>query len=180
MKKINVGITFFFTASMFLTAGSVLAQSYEWRAEIKTPKNGQWTDLHLIFEIPYKGISGIPVITPHDSKGQSGGTDNKTWNVDFLPVGKALGGDVPVNITWKSGNNSLEKNKITYSFTPNGIDSKHPYGNEILGSGIPVTVQPVPEPLTILGSVAALGFGAYAERKRKSSKSSEKDNTKDS
>ena len=39
---------------------------------------------------------------------------------------------------------------------------------------------PVPEPLTILGSVAALGFGAYAERKRKPSKSSAKDNTKDS
>ena len=38
----------------------------------------------------------------------------------------------------------------------------------------------VPEPLTILGSVAALGFGAYAERKRKSSNSSEEDNTKDS
>ena len=44
------------------------------------------------------------------------------------------------------------------------------------------TIQQVPEPqpLTILGSVAALGFGAYAERKRKPSKSSEKDNTKDS
>ena len=41
-------------------------------------------------------------------------------------------------------------------------------------------VEPVPEPLTILGSVAALGFGAYAERKRKPSNSSEKDNTKDS
>ena len=40
--------------------------------------------------------------------------------------------------------------------------------------------EPVPEPLTILGSVAALGFGAYAERKRKSSNSSEEDNTKDS
>ena len=40
--------------------------------------------------------------------------------------------------------------------------------------------QPVPEPLTILGSVAALGFGAYAERKRKLSNSSEKDDTKDS
>ena len=43
-----------------------------------------------------------------------------------------------------------------------------------------VNLEPVPEPLTILGSVAALGFGAYAERKRKPSKSSEKDNTKDS
>ncbi len=40
--------------------------------------------------------------------------------------------------------------------------------------------EPVPEPLTILGSVAALGFGAYAERKRKPSNSSEKDDTKDS
>ncbi len=38
----------------------------------------------------------------------------------------------------------------------------------------------VPEPLTILGSVAAMGFGAYAERKRKPSKSSEKDDTKTS
>jgi hypothetical protein len=38
----------------------------------------------------------------------------------------------------------------------------------------------VPEPLTILGSLAAIGFGAYAERKRKPSNSSEKDNTKDS
>ena len=43
-----------------------------------------------------------------------------------------------------------------------------------------VSTTAVPEPLTILGSVAALGFGAYAERKRKPSKSSEKDNTKDS
>ena len=42
------------------------------------------------------------------------------------------------------------------------------------------SVQPVPEPLTILGSVAALGFGAYAERKRKLSNSSEKDSSKDS
>jgi len=41
-------------------------------------------------------------------------------------------------------------------------------------------ITPVPEPLTILGSVAALGFGAYAERKRKPSESSEKDDTKDS
>jgi hypothetical protein len=41
-------------------------------------------------------------------------------------------------------------------------------------------VTEVPEPLTILGSVAALGIGAYAERKRKLSESSEKDNTKDS
>ena len=40
--------------------------------------------------------------------------------------------------------------------------------------------EKIPEPLTILGSVAALGFGAYAERKRKPSNSSEKDNTKDS
>jgi hypothetical protein len=40
--------------------------------------------------------------------------------------------------------------------------------------------KPIPEPLTILGSVAALGFGAYAERKRKSSNSSEEDNTEDS
>jgi hypothetical protein len=38
----------------------------------------------------------------------------------------------------------------------------------------------VPEPLTILGSVATIGFGAYAERKRKPSKSSKKDNTKTS
>jgi len=38
----------------------------------------------------------------------------------------------------------------------------------------------VPEPLTILGSMAALGFGAYAERKRKASNSSEEDNTEDS
>lgn len=43
-----------------------------------------------------------------------------------------------------------------------------------------VSTTTVPEPLTILGSVAALGFGAYAERKRKPSKFSEKDNTKDS
>lgn len=43
-----------------------------------------------------------------------------------------------------------------------------------------VSVEPVPEPLTILGSVAALGFGAYAERKRKTSKSLKKDNTKTS
>jgi hypothetical protein len=38
----------------------------------------------------------------------------------------------------------------------------------------------VPEPLTILGSLATIGFGAYAERKRKPSKSSKKDNTKGS
>ena len=39
-------------------------------------------------------------------------------------------------------------------------------------------IEPVPEPLTILGSMAALGFGTYAERKRKLSESSAKDNTK--
>ena len=44
----------------------------------------------------------------------------------------------------------------------------------------PTDPTPIPEPLTILGSMAALGFGAYAERKRKSSNSSEEDNTKDS
>ncbi len=44
----------------------------------------------------------------------------------------------------------------------------------------PEDPKEVPEPLTILGSVAALGFGAYAERKRKLSNSSEEDNTKDS
>jgi hypothetical protein len=46
--------------------------------------------------------------------------------------------------------------------------------------GVYLVATPVPEPLTILGSVAALGFGAYAERKRKLSNSSEEDNTKDS
>jgi len=57
-------------------------------------------------------------------------------------------------------------------------DPNNPFFPPPGGNGQPP--DEVPEPLTILGSMAALGFGAYAERKRKASNSSEEDNTKDS
>ena len=73
--------------------------------------------------------------------------------------------DQPGNYDFKQLNSSCK--------TINGTCCSN---NPVEGSDI----NEVPEPLTILGSVAALGFGAYAECKRKSSNSSEKDDTKDS
>jgi hypothetical protein len=170
MKKINVGISICFAASAFFAAESVLAASFDWSAHIKTPQGGQWTDIHLKFTTPY--YLTLPKISPKTTGGQSVGTGNKEWEADFETN---LGPDSSVEVVWKSQDNIIDRNVIEYYFTPTN--------NDIPGSGggsLTATPKPVPEPLTILGSVAALSFGAYAERKRKASNSSEKDNTKDS
>jgi len=106
--------------------------------------------------------------------------------------------DIQVVPLQQSGTNALEltpKVPVDKPGTFGDIDfsfnvDPQAFGQSILASSVftgSITseshfsnVQPVPEPLTILGSFAAMGFGAYAERKRKPSKSSAKDNTKDS
>ena len=83
-------------------------------------------------------------------------------------------GNVPSNITVTTFLSADELNQANNDFE-RGLLEFVPGGFTVLQ--IP---RAVPEPLTILGAATATGFGAFFERKRKLSESSEKDNTKDS
>ena len=66
---------------------------------------------------------------------------------------------------------------VDYAFTDLNDGNPFDITYEYAGGGAAVAA---PEPLTILGSATAVGFGAFFKRKRKLSESSEKENTKDS
>jgi hypothetical protein len=90
--------------------------------------------------------------------------DRSTFSIPFSSI---FPKEIPVDFAFTGLNNG---NAINVDYHIYGVG----FGNA------DAEVHEVPEPLTILGSMAALGFGAYAERKRKLSNSSEEDNTKDS
>lgn len=98
--------------------------------------------------------------------------DSMKWNVDVRDEG--IPEPLVQSVLYYAG--LYGRTTKTVNITFNGSKDPSLSFQQIVGKEI----HAVPEPPTILGLVAAMGFGAYAERKRKPSKSSKKDNTKTS
>jgi hypothetical protein len=64
---------------------------------------------------------------------------------------------------------------LTGELSPGGYTTGIGASFEGVSKGAATSWTVVPEPLTILGSATALGFGAFFKRKLKSSKSTEKE-----
>jgi hypothetical protein len=91
--------------------------------------------------------------------------NNIWWDIGQVPNGESV--DFTFSIDVPDFNNSMPdsaKSELGYRFTLRERPSTE--------------IEPIPEPLTILGSATALGFGAFFKRKLKPSQFSEKETTK--
>ena len=90
---------------------------------------------------------------------------NLRWRTDILydfNVSRT-GSDLSVNIT--EGSNSVFSTVIADTTFMTGKVGFNTAGVEVFYGNIDVNAQPVPEPLTILGSGLAMGFGILFKRK---------------
>ena len=116
-------------------------------------------------------IQAQHIVAPHSGDAQTGDIANIGFSFNYYtPPGGS--GTTPVVSVAHPSIGHTDEYYINWNYS-------YPTGGGTLTAELNGTHN-VPEPLTILGSVAAMGFGAYAERKRKPSKSSEKDGTKTS
>ncbi|MGL5032273.1 MAG: PEP-CTERM sorting domain-containing protein [Microcystaceae cyanobacterium] len=100
-----------------------------------------------------------------------------TTNPKLISDGKSDFGITLTEVTMYDGANFLTANAIG-TLTPAGFGaapSFDEFGNPGTKFNQVVEVQPVPEPLTMLGSAAAMGFMGAFNRKRKAAKSSQKE-----
>jgi hypothetical protein len=112
-------------------------------------------------------LSKLKNVGTEDFEGQ---TNGQTTPLTVPNIINGPGGGVLFYGVISENENELF-DEVVFGNTASGVDF---FGFDDMTVGDLAQVEVVPEPLTILGSATALGFGAFFKRKLKSSKSLEK------